>query len=76
MKYKITRASDLCCEESPHKDAEFLYKSNGGYYNVYKIEINSIEEMNALVDECKIIIEPCYDDGFKYEVTIYDDYLE
>ena len=76
MEYKIKRASDRSCDKLPHKDAELLYKTDRGYYNVYKIEINSIEEMNALVDECKIIIEPCYDDGFKYEVTIYDDYLE
>jgi hypothetical protein len=76
MEYKITRASDICCEESPHKDAEFLYRIDRDYYSVYKIEINSIEEMNALADECKIVIEPCYDDGFKYKITICDYYLE
>jgi hypothetical protein len=64
MKYKISRTSNWWGVEQPCKKA---YKENHEWY----IDINSIEEIQELIDEVKtqVII------GFN-DIEIYDDYRE
>lgn len=64
MKYKISRSSDWWGEKQP---CEKAYKENGTWY----IDINSLEELNELINEVetKVIIGGG-------DIEIYDDYRE
>ena len=64
MKYEISRSSDWWGEKQP---CEKAYKENDKWY----IDINSLEELNELIDEVKEkVIIGCDD------IEIYDDYRE
>lgn len=69
MIYTIRRTSDWQGENKPCKKAQF--KGVGKFkYNIYTIEINSLEELQALINEVgKIVID-------KDTIEIYDDYRE
>ena len=64
MKYEISRSSDRWGKKQP---CEKAYKENDTWY----IDINSLEELNELIDEVKEkVIIGCDD------VEIYDYYRE
>ena len=64
MKYVISRTSDWMGKTQPCSKA---YKENDKWY----IDINSLEELNELIDEVKEkVIIGCDD------IEIYDDYRE
>ena len=64
MKYKISRSSDWFGKKQP---CEKAYKDNDTWY----IDINSLEELNELIDEVKKkVIIGCDD------IEIYDYYRE
>lgn len=70
MKYQITRASDWTREKKPCSQAVYEGKDEFDD-NIWTIEINSLAELHALMNEVgKIVIHP------ENEIQIYDDYLE
>ena len=64
MKYEILRTSDQMGKKQP---CEKAYKENDIWY----IDINSLEELNKLIDEVKEQIIIRID-----AIEIYDDYRE
>ena len=64
MKYKISRSSDLWDKKQP---CEKAYKENDTWY----IDINTLEELNELIDEVKTNVIIGGDD-----IEIYDGYRE
>ncbi len=70
MKYQITRASDFFRKKTPCSQA--VYEGKDKYdVNIWTIEINSLADLHALMNEVgKIVIYP------ENEIQIYDDYIE
>ena len=64
MKYKISRSSDWWSEKQPCQKA---YKENDKWY----IDIDSLEEIQELINEVKTEVIIGFDD-----IEIYDDYRE
>lgn len=61
MRFYIKKATDIykSNNESPHKDAVYV-RTRRGEYNVYEIEINSLEELLSLSDlKGGIVIKYC-----------------
>lgn len=70
MKYQITRASDWAREKKPCSQAVYEGKDEYGD-NIWTIEINSLADLYALMNEVgKIVIHP------ENEIQIYDYYIE
>lgn len=70
MKYQITRASDCIGEKKPCSQA--VYEGKDKYDdNIWTIEINSLADLHALMNEVgTIVIYP------ENEIKIYDGYIE
>lgn len=70
MKYEISRASDWTGEEKPCSQAVYEGKEEWGD-NIWTIEINSLADIDALINEVgEIIIYP------ENKIKIYDYYIE
>ena len=78
MKFLIGKASDWHGDNKPCSKAIKIGK-NKYDNNVWEVELNTLDDILALMNECDkdlVIGESYYDDEHKYEITIYDDYME